>query len=190
VALRESPKTLRAHIASLEVFRAAYENYLSSGPGDEQAKAAVIRTVPAAQRAFDSADLNLTVADPPMLGPHRQTYVGLQNVVFLHERPGFRSTGFSGEPGIADAVLETTDQATAVLHDEILLETKRRKNPLYWIDRVARLAISIPTYLVSLIIGESVVSIGRSAWGIPLRVVGIVADLLAIFFGGRAFGIW
>jgi len=52
------------------------------------------------------------------------------------------------------------------------------------------MVLAIPAYLVSLIIGTSPIKIDRSPWGIPLRVLGIVADGLAIHFAGGAFHLW
>jgi hypothetical protein len=39
----------------------------------------------------------------------------------------------------------------------------------------------IPTYIVGLILGESAVKIDRSALGLPLRLLAVVADALAVY---------
>ena len=67
---------------------------------------------------------------------------------------------------------------------------ERRRSPAYWADRAVRAALMLPAYLVSVIVGESAGRIDRSGWGIPLRVLAVVADGLAVYGGGKLFGLW
>ena len=186
MALPPSPKQLQRHIRDLEAFREAYEPYARGEAGD---RARIIARIPGAQRALDAAELNLVVADPPMLGPHRQTYAGLVNTAFLDERPGFALAAASGA-GISETLLETVEQAIAKLRDQRDLEQRRRRNPLYWLDRLVRGLLLVPAYLVGAVIGQPARVIDRSVWGLPLRVLAVLADTLAIVYGGQQLGIW
>jgi hypothetical protein len=53
-----------------------------------------------------------------------------------------------------------------------------------------RTLLMIPAYLVGLVVGQSAGKLDRSAWGLPLRVLAIVADGLGVYGAGRAFGWW
>lgn len=178
------PKKLRELTKGLDEFKAAYLGFLEHG-GDER-RQEVHRTMPAAQRALNAAALNLVVADPPALGAHRQTYTGLATLTFLHEQPGWQYREFS----VPQIVLDNLDGARGRLADMRKQQLRRRRNPLYWIDKALRALLTIPAYLVGLIVGESAVKIDRSAWGLPLRLFAIVADALGIYGAGRVFGWW
>jgi hypothetical protein len=93
------------------------------------------------------------------------SYTGLANLAFLHEQPGWG--GYDNPP--YEAVIFNLDAARAHLVDAAEQAEARRRNPLYWIDRALRALLTIPAYLVGLIVGESAVKIDRSAWGLPLR---------------------
>jgi hypothetical protein len=184
MAADSSPKELRAAIAALDAFRAAYVAFLEGDDGDDELRQAVHNTMPAAQRALNTAQLNIQVADPPALGAHRQVYSGLATLAFMHEHPGWES---SGVPGM---VLDNLDGGRARLEDQRVQAAARRRSPLFWIDCALRALLMVPAYLVGLIVGESPLKIDRSAWGLPLRLLAILADGLAIYFAGRAFGWW
>jgi hypothetical protein len=87
-------------------------------------------------------------------------------------------------------VLDSLDMATARLADKRQQAVAKRRNPLYWIDRALRTLLMIPAYLVGLVVGQSAGKLDRSAWGLPLRVLAIVADGLGVHGAGRAFGWW
>jgi hypothetical protein len=40
------------------------------------------------------------------------------------------------------------------------------------------------------IVGKSAIKIDSSAWGMPLRLLAIVADAFGVYGAGRAFGWW
>jgi hypothetical protein len=184
-----SPRKFREHEAALDRFVSAYERYLHGGPsGGGALREAVIDSIPAADNAMDVANAVFYIEDPPMLGPTRRRYYGLANTAFLHEQPGFRPTGL--DPAIFERVIDAVRIARSRLEERAREEERRRRNPFYWIDRALRLALAIPAYLVSLIVGTSPVRVDRSAWGVPLRILGVVADGLAIYFAGRAFHLW
>lgn len=197
-----SPKRLDELKRDLDEFLNAYVAYLQAGPtqpqpglivtssGDPQARARVIERIPAAERAMDIAGVTPVVTDPPALGAHRQAYAGLSNLAFKHEEPGWRMSGLSGGPELYDHVIDWVGQARAQLDNMAREERRRRRNPLYWLDRAVRILLAIPAYIVSRIVGRSVYEIDRSPWGLLLRVIAVIADGLTIYFAGRIFGFW
>jgi hypothetical protein len=63
-------------------------------------------------------------------------------------------------------------------------------NPLYWGDRLVRVLLGIPAYLVSVLLGTSFERVDRSAWGLPLRLVALVGEVITIAASARAIGLW
>jgi hypothetical protein len=95
----------------LKDFREAYEAYLSGGPdGPAELRREVVRKIPRAQDVFDLVGGSLMVRDPPAAGS-AMVYHGLENVAFLHERPGFRLS----EPPIYEAVIDSVESALVKL---------------------------------------------------------------------------
>jgi hypothetical protein len=82
------------------------------------------------------------------------------------------------------------ESADAVLAAEERRQAKLRRRPTYWLDRAVRTALMPAAYLVSVLVGESAAHIDRSAWGFPLRVLSLVADLSALYFVGVALKWW
>lgn len=134
-------------------------------------------------------DAHLIVTPPPAMegGP---VYRGLDNLAFLHEVPGFRPIGLSEGPAVYEGVLDNLNTAIARLEHAEREVKRRRRNPFYWVDRGLRAVLGIPAYLVSLVIGVPKVRIERSWAGFPLRVLGVAADLLAVYGGGHLLGWW
>jgi hypothetical protein len=179
-----SPTELRQMREALHVFAAVYTDYLQN-PSQER-KSRVIRAMPDAELALRAGGGGVTLLDPPAMGPMRQQYRGLSATAFIHE------TGWGGVHGrpAYELVLEGIESADAVLAAEERRVAERRRHPTYWIDRAVRMALMLPAYLVSVIVGESVGKIDRSAWGFPLRVLALVADLLAVYGGGKLLKLW
>jgi hypothetical protein len=186
-----SPKQIEAHIAALDAFRSVYDTYLDApGGADGTERQAVIEAIPAAERAMDAAPLGYYVDDPPALGAARQRHVGLTSTAFLDEEPGYAlAAAYAGRP-VADGVKDAVGLAKSKLADQLQTARAERRRPAYWIDRALRALLLIPAYLVSLIVGESAHAIDRSAWGLPLRILAVVADAFGIYAGGRLIGVW
>jgi hypothetical protein len=185
-----SPGEIRRDIEALDIFRERYVAYLDAGPGDDGAKRRVIESIPAAQRALEDARAVFAVQEPPEVGPYRRTYRGLMNTAFLHEQPGWQPHVFSDGPAVYERVLDGVSFARARLVDLDAEVRRARRRPTYWIDRALRSLLLVPAYLLSLVIGGSPLSIDRSKWGLPLRVLAIVADALAIYTAGQLFEWW
>jgi hypothetical protein len=107
---------------------------------------------------------------------------------FLHEQSGYQY--MDGPESPAKLVSDSVLHAIAELDDMEREERRRRRNPLYWIDRGIRYVLAIPAYIVSRVVGKSVAEIDRSAWGFPLRLIGFVANVLGIYLGGQEIGWW
>jgi hypothetical protein len=95
-----------------------------------------------------------------------------------------------GAPEMYERLLDHVAMARATLDGIKRAAQARRRRPPYWGDWIVRGLLSIPAYIVSRIIGVPVAKIDRSNWGLLLRVLAVVADVAAIYFAGRAFGLW
>lgn len=186
-----SPKEIRKDVEALDTFRERYIAYLNAGPdGDNALRQRVIESIPAAERALEDASGVFVFQDPPALAPYQRTYRGLMNTAFLHEQPGWQPYAFSDGPAVYERVLDGVGFARARLVDLDGQVRQARRRPAYWIDRALRSLLLVPAYLVSLVIGESAASIDRSKLGLPLRLLAIFADALAVYTAGQVFGWW
>jgi hypothetical protein len=180
-----TPAELHGMREALQAFKTAYTEYLENPTSDRRSR--VIRAIPEAEEALLTGGGGYTFTDPPAMGPMRQTYMGLSATAFLHEQRGWGEV--HGRPPF-ELVLEGIESADAFLAVEERKVAERRGRPTYWIDRAVRAALMLPAYIVSVILGESVGKIDRSAWGLPLRVLAVVADALGVYGAGKAFGWW
>jgi hypothetical protein len=169
---------------ALRAFQEAYAAYLRSP--SSVAKAAAVRAMPEAELALHAGGGGVTLLDPPAMGSMRQQYRGLAQTAFIHE------TGWGQVHGREpyELVSEGIDSADAVLAAEERRVAKLRRRPTYWLDRAVRTALMPAAYIVSVIVGESASKIDRSAWGMPLRLLSIAADVAAVYFAGVAFDWW
>jgi hypothetical protein len=124
-----------------------------------------------------------------MLQPRRR-HSGLANTAFLHEHPGFRPNPYGDDPAVFEGVVDAIHQGRARLVHREGKAKRQRRRPTYWIDRTLRALLLVPAYLVSLIVGGSPLTIDRSAWGLPLRLLAVVADALGAYGGGKLLGLW
>jgi hypothetical protein len=191
-----SPKVLRERREALIRFNNVYVEYLDethrNGSADRQKllrlRAEVIEAMPAAQEGLTTAGVNLTVTPPPLTGG--VILRGLPNVAFLHEQPGYRlEEPFGHKPTYAN-VLDMLRLGTQYLAETERVERRRRRNPLYWIDRVLRTTLGIPAYLVSLVVGVPRRRVEASAFGPLLRAVGVLADFAGVFAIGKLIGLY
>lgn len=178
----------------IEVFRAEYVAYLENGEEERhgEKRRRVHELMPAADHAMTIADAQIAVADPPAMGTGR-VHHGLAAVAFLHEHVGYDISTVWGGPEprqLYDGVIDSLDLGAANLTERERILKQKRRNPLYWLDRMARLLVMFPAYLVGLLIGQSTAKVNASQLGLLLRLLGVVADCLAVYFGGRAFGVW
>lgn len=116
---------------------------------------------------------------------------GLNVVAFIHESPH----GFSESvvmPGLPpyQVVLDVVDQTAAYLDDAEAEARRRRRNPLYWADRVLRALLGLPAYLVSLVFRVPLERVEQSPVALPLRLLGLVLEIVGIVVAGRAAGWW
>lgn len=189
-----SPKALRAHRDALVLFHNVYIEYLNevvhgNGVSPQRAeilRGEVIRRIPAAQAALDVAGVRIAFTPPPAVGG--PILYGLPNVAFAHEQPGFRLHEFAGiKPTYAD-VIDWTRLGAQYLEDREERERRRRRNPLYWPDRVFRGTLGIPSYLVSAIVGVPRARIEGSGVGMFLRAVAVAADGATLWGAGKLIG--
>jgi hypothetical protein len=138
--------------------------------------------------ALGVAGVNLVFAPPPLVGG--PVMRGLPNTVFLHERPGYRWAGSTGGQPTFAAVIDMVRLATQYLEERERAERRRRRNPLYWIDRVLRMTLGIPAYLVSLLAGVPRGRVETSAFGPILRLIGVLGDLAGLYALGKLTGLY
>jgi hypothetical protein len=179
-----TPSELREMREALRAFHEAYVQYLSSP--SPATKAAAVRAMPDAELALLAGGGGVTLLDPPAMGPMRQQYRGLSQTAFIHE------TGWGQVHGREpyELVLEGIQSADSVLAAQERRVGKLRRRPSYWLDRAVRTALMPAAYIVSVIVGESASRIDRSLWGMPLRLLSIVADATAVYFAGVALKLW
>jgi hypothetical protein len=145
----------------------------------------VIRAMPEAEEPPTVGGGGVTFTDPPALGAMRRRTEVSPARAFLHEQPSWRG-GVYGRPtyqlvleGIesADAVLAAQGRRTAPAPE--LLDRPRDSDGAH--------AACLPR---SVILGESAGKIDCSAWGLPLRLLAVVADILVVYGAGKLFGWW
>lgn len=168
------PNGLNEHIAALDRFEAVYTDFLSDGGSDPEKRRAVTQAIPAAQRGLDAAGAYIAIGSPPGMPGRATVHENLIATAFLHEQPGF--SPMPGVPATYDGVLDVVAGAKAELEEQDRERKARQRNPLYWLDGLVRVLLSIPAYIVSRVAGTSVAKIDKSAWGFPLRVLAVVAD--------------
>jgi hypothetical protein len=185
-----SPKCLREHRKALVHFHNRYLAYLDAalrGGASPQVvfdlRSDVLAAIPAAQRALDVAGVGLIYTPPPAFGGPVMS--GLGNLAFLHERSPYQLPG--AKPPYAD-VIDMTKLAMQYLEDAAKNETRRRRNPLYWIERAFLSTLALPAYVVGAIVGVPRERIDGSALGLPLRLVAVAADLSSLWALGKAAG--
>lgn len=190
-----SPKALRERHQALVRFHNVYLEYLAeihkNGSADPEKtyrlRGEVIAAVPAAQDALTVAGVDIVYAPPPLFGG--PVMDGLPNTVFLHEEPGYRPHESAGKPTFA-AVIDMVRLGVQYLAENERIERRRRRNPLYWIDRTLRMTLGIPAYIVSLLVGVPRERVEGSPFGPILRFIGVLADLVGLYGLGKLIGLY
>jgi hypothetical protein len=172
-----SPRDYRRHIDALEQFIAACETADAARRrlGDDQA---VLALAAPAEFAMKAVGVVPITGPPPMTGG--RAVPGLVNALAgsIHYRQSW--SDMKGFVFVALSALKEAERQSA----------RRRRNPIWWADRVLKAVLGIPAYLIGLIIGKSTATVNDSSWGVLLRVVSLVASLATIAAAGRGFGIW
>jgi hypothetical protein len=76
--------------------------------------------------------------------------------------------------------------ANGLLKEAIVIETRRRHRPTYWIDRVLRAVLGVPAYLIGIVVGKPKKQIDESkggAWLRGLTAVSSIAGIVAVLHG-------
>jgi hypothetical protein len=147
----------------------------------------VLAAVPAAQDALTVAGVNIVVTPPPLIGGPVMS--GLPNIVFLHEEPGYRLHESTGKPPFS-AVIDMVRLGAQYLEESERIERRRRRNLLYWIDRVLRMTLGIPAYVVSLLLGVPRDRVETSAFGPVLRIIAVLGDIAGAYALGKLIGLY
>lgn len=190
-----SVRRIRENIEALAEFREAYTAYLNATviagrhPSSEPTlRREAARSVAGASRAFSLAGTSVGWDLRHSGGPLIE---GLGSLAFLHETPhGYSESIFT--PGLPPyrAVLDMVEQTLNYLEHAEREARRRRRNPLFWIDRVLRALLGIPAYLLGLILGTPAYEIEKSPFGTPLRVLALALEVVGVAIAGRQVGWW
>lgn len=191
-----APSQIEEWRHDLVSFRNVYVEYLNKTLGDREApqknlalRSQVMRAATPAQTAMNAIGAGVSWLPPPAAGG--PVLSGLVNMVFIHESVHGYAGGMFGTGGQPyQAIIDVVDSALASLDRLERAIRRKRKNPLYWVDRGLRLVLGIPAYLVSLIFGVPVERIEASPLDVPLRLLGLVVEGLVVYFGGHEAGWW
>lgn len=170
--ITDSPRTLLRYDHALDAFGTAYVAYLQTGEGLARARA--VTALPAAHEALDALGFEPVVMPPPAFGGY--TVRGLYNTAFYHER-------YSDAGDIVRMNLDLLGAAKAQVQLQREELARRRRNPLYWGDRLLRAILGFPVYLAGLFLRVPPERIDASGWGTVLRVAGVAATTLAVVGG-------
>jgi hypothetical protein len=136
-----------------------------------------------ADRAMQKAGTVPFAVPPPAIGG--PVMRGLLNMAFLFETP------FSVyENEIPNAVRGFVAAARALVERALDDAKRRRRNPLYWFDRVVSALLGLPAYFLSRLIGVPRSNIEESRYGTVLRIAALVVDAGLVFVTGRAAKLW
>jgi hypothetical protein len=185
----------------IATFRARYVDYLNrtlptviSGgtiPYDAE-KQAIQRLAVRASTAVDASGVTLALSAPRVFQPS-PILTGVATIVFAHEdkRYGVGHVPITGGHYKApyELVIESLDSADAILEMRAQDLRKKRRNPLYWADRILRAILGFPAYLISLIGGfdRRQLSEQRTRF---LWLVSLAADVATLYGFGRLVGWW
>jgi len=160
-AISRSPSYYERLQADLVAFRERYVDYLnrtlgaglSAGPSFDADRSRLMKLATLAGQAVSSTGIRIALLPAPAFGG--VALEGLAQVAFAHEGRWSRSAHFGAghfrQP--YEEVLDTIDKAEAALGLMAAEARRRRRNPLYWGDRVLRAVLGFPAYLVSLVLG-------------------------------------
>ncbi len=176
---------LRGHQEALGRFRRAYVSYLKEQDSTVagELRHEVLILLPSAEAATALTG-EVELYPPPALAGSMPVRRGLSNLVFEHESPT------AWNPNLPHFIVDRLVQGEAQLARAIEIEHKKRRSPLFWGDRLLRLLLGIPAYLVSLVVGVPQRRLEESSWGPVLRVIAILADTAGIWGVGRAVNWW
>jgi hypothetical protein len=195
-----SPAELKAFIEDLRQFRNAYVEHLnatlpalqSGRPIDHTAaRTRVLHLAVRAERAVSAAGFSVALAPPPV-AVGKAPIFGLTGVAFAHEDPTYRSPNdsllFRDPPKQSyEHALDAVDRADAVLNQTLETERARRRRATYWVDRILRVVLGFPAYLISLILGfdRRALSPGKAQ---TLWILSVAADVAGLFALGITLG--
>jgi hypothetical protein len=183
-----SPRQIREWRNDLAAFRDTYTAYLNqtlnmNKPVPAALRREVVRLAQPAQEALHSIGA-VFAWDPPPITQTPRIY-GVVNTVFLHETPfgGFSEGMFGNWPTSYEGILNAVEIGISHLDKLAIDVRRRRRNPLYWGDRVLRALLGFPAYLLGLIFRVPARQIDESALGLALRIAAFVVEVAVLVLG-------
>jgi hypothetical protein len=112
--------------------------------------------------------------------------------MFIHETPcGGLTSGMLGNwPTPYQGVIDIVDASLSKLEQMDYAIRHRRRNPLYWGDRMLRALLGFPAYLLGLILGVPASRIDESPFGIALRVAAFAVESIGLALALNAHFNW
>src|SRR5919197_1600960 len=156
-----SPRWYRERRGEIQAFRTAYQVYLAKTlpliqqgapiPYD-QVRSEVVRLATVAQRATESIGVRVGLAAPAQF-PNTPPVLGLARVAFAHEdkfwqRPERPLTGGRYRTTYEE-LLDSLDEAEAIIDER----EKYARRIIRRLDRLVRLSLGFPGYLISTLVG-------------------------------------
>lgn len=185
-----SPKTVARWRADLAQFRVSYIQYvdrtlpaLVNGGGvlyDGQRQDLVHLAV-LADRAAARAGVTPVMYPPPAFGGI--VIRGLSSVAFAHEDSRNRPSGIPFGPRPKTSIELTMEALDMAQGNLAIMEAEARKryhSPIFWTDRVLRVVLGFPAYLLSVILGFDPTELNTNFQRL-LWLLSIAADLAALY---------
>jgi hypothetical protein len=181
-----SPRALYEWRHDLVAFRDSYVNYLnatagSGQPGSAQMRSDVVRLAHRAQSVMDRLGAHFAWESAPVTGG--TVMHGLVNTVFIHETPFGGVSAMFNWPKSYEGIINLVDTCLSRL-DELDVEIhRRRRNPLYWGDRILSALLGFPAYVLGLVFGVPTSRIDESPFGTALRVATFIVETAVLVLG-------
>jgi hypothetical protein len=180
------PRQVREWRHDLVAFRDTYVDYLNKtvgGPALPALRAEVLRRAQPAQNVLARLGADFVWIGPPVAGS--PVMRGLFNTMFIHETPygGLTSGMFGNWPTPYQGVIDIVDASLSKLEQMDFEVHRRRRNPLYWSDRILTALLGFPAYLLSKVIGVPASRIEESPLGVALRVAAFIVEAGVLVLG-------
>jgi hypothetical protein len=180
------PGNIREWRRDLVAFRNSYVDYLnktlnSNHPIPRALRSEVVRRAQPAQMVLSKLNADFRWEPPPIT--QTPPMHGLINTIFVHETPFGGTSGLFNWPKSYEGIIDLVDTSLSALAQMDVQIRRRRRNPLYWGDRVLRALLGFPAYVLSLIFSVPTSRIEESALGVVLRVAAFLVETGVLVLG-------
>ena len=157
------------------------ETLKSGKPGSPARRSDLVRLGQRAQTVLNQLGAAFVWQSSPATGG--EVFHGLANTMFVHETPFGGASGLFNWPSSYQGIIDVVDLSLSRLEELDAEIRSRRRNPLYWGDRILRALLGFPAYLLGLIFGVPASRIEESPYGTALRVAAFIVELGVLLLG-------